>query len=157
VTSARDAFGNPTALSGVTWTSSNTTVADVSSSGVITGKALGASTVTAHLGSASMALQAWVVPATINSCETNTAQLCTNWVLSDSVYSATWSQGSHAIISVGQFSADSARFVRLDPDGTSAGMRALYRGNVVNRAVPGGGVVWNDGVNVFSGSWSATW
>jgi hypothetical protein len=143
---------------GVTWTSSNTSVATVNANGVISSKSLGATTITARAGDAVAATRVWVVPATIQSCETNTATLCANWTLADSVYNAVWQQGSKAVISVERFDADSVRFSRVDPSGTSQGMRAVYRGVPVNRAVQNALVTWThvEGYS-FSGIWNATW
>lgn len=142
----------------VTWTSSNPAVATVSARGVVSSKSLGTTTISARTGDAVAASQVWVVPATIRSCETNTATLCADWTLADSVYNAVWEQGSKAVISVERFDADSVRFSRFDPSGTSQGMRAVYRGAPVNRAVPGGRVTWThvEGYS-FSGFWNASW
>jgi hypothetical protein len=143
---------------GVTWTSSNTNVATVDAKGVISSKSLGATTIKARAGDAAASTRVWVVPATIRSCETNTATLCADWTLADSVYNAVWQQGSKAVISVERFDADSVRFSRVDPSGTSQGMRAVYRGFPANRAVQNALVTWThvQGYS-FSGIWNATW
>lgn len=156
VVAARDQYGNPT-FAGVTLTSSNPAVAEVSATGVVTSRALGAATIRAQSGGASSETRVWVVPATINACETNTATLCSAWTLADSLYNATWQQGSQAVIRVGHFSADSVRFNRVDPAGTSAGMTAVYRGSVAGRSVQGGMVTWTQPGAVFSGTWTGTW
>lgn len=142
---------------GVTWTSSNPNVATVNTNGVISSKSLGATTIAARAGDATATTRVWVVPATIQSCETNTAKLCANWTLSDSLYNAVWQQGSQAVITVERFDADSVRFSRLDPSGTSQGMRATYRGVPVNRAVANASVVWTQNGFSFGGRWDATW
>ncbi|HEY0024318.1 MAG TPA: Ig-like domain-containing protein [Longimicrobium sp.] len=143
---------------GVTWTSSNTNVATVNANGVISSNSLGSTTITARAGDAAATTRVWVVPAIIQSCETNTATLCANWTLADSVYNAVWQQGSKAVISVERFDADSVRFSRVDPSGTSQGMKAVYRGLAANRAVQSGLVTWThvEGYS-FSGMWNATW
>jgi len=142
----------------VTWTSSNTSVATVNANGVVSSKSLGATTITARAGDAVASTQVWVVPAVIQSCETNTATLCANWTLADSLYNAVWQQGSKAVIRVARFDADSVRFTRLDPSGTSQGMQAVYRGVPANRAVQNAQVTWThvEGYS-FSGIWNATW
>jgi hypothetical protein len=154
---ARDQFGNATPTTGLTFTSSNTAVAEVSPAGLVTSKALGAATVTAQAGAASAQTRVWVVPAAINACERNTGTLCSNWALADSVYNATWVQGSRAVIRVGHFSADSVRFTRMDPAGTSAGMTAVYRGPVATGSVQAGTVTWTQNGLSVNGTWTGTW
>jgi hypothetical protein len=155
---AYDDEGEVMTARGVKWTSSNTSVATVNANGVISSKSLGATTITARAGGAAAITRVWVVPATIQSCETNTATLCASWTLADSVYNAVWQQGSQAVISVERFDADSVRFSRVDPSGTSQGMRAVYRGIPTNRAVQNAQVTWThvQGYS-FSGIWNATW
>jgi hypothetical protein len=153
---AKDQFGNVASLTGVTLQSSNPAVATISASGTITSVALGATTITAQAGTATAQARVWVVPATIRACETNTARLCSNWTLADSIYNARWDQGSEAVIRVGHFSADSVRFVRDDPAGTSSGLRAVYQGRV-NQRTAAGVVTWTTGGISFSGTWDGTW
>jgi len=153
---ARDQFGNVTPLTGVTLQSSNAAVASVSEAGLITSAALGSATITAQAGTLNAQARVWVVPASISACETNTATLCSTWTLADSVYNARWEQGSQAVIRVGHFSADSVRFEREDPAGTSSGTRAVYQGTVSERT-SAGIVTWTLGGTSFSGTWSALW
>lgn len=156
--SGRDQYGNAVTPSGVVWTTNNAGVAEVNSSGAITTRGLGGAQLTAQLGTITAATTVYVVPPTIRGCETNTATLCADWVLADSVYTATWAQGSTAVIRVGRFGADSVRFDRVDPAGTSQGMKAVYRGVPVNRAVQNGMVTWTHPQGYsFSGIWNATW
>jgi uncharacterized lipoprotein YmbA len=155
---AYDDEGDVMTPRGVIWKSSNTSVATVSAKGVVSAKSLGTTIITARAGDAAAATRVWVVPATIQSCETNTATLCATWTLADSVYNAVWQQGSMAVISVERFDADSVRFSRVDPSGTSQGMRAMYRGVPTNRAVQNAQVTWThvQGYS-FSGIWNANW
>lgn len=97
------------------------------------------------------------LPAQIQACETNTAQVCGSWVLSNGQYHAHWPQGSQAVISVVRFNQDSVIFNRVDPAGTSAGMQAVYRAAPVGRSVQNGVVTWTYQGRTFSGFWKATW
>lgn len=47
---AQDSYGNPLSPQSITWSSSNAAVAEVSTSGLVTAKALGTATITAALG-----------------------------------------------------------------------------------------------------------
>jgi hypothetical protein len=155
--SAKDQYGNTASTTGVTWQTSSSTIADVAA-GVITSKAvIGAARVTATLGAATAGVDVWVVPATINECETNTQQVCGTWTLSVDHYDALWSQGSTATVQVAKFSADSVRFVRTDNGaGTSPNQTAVYEGlRAAGNAA--GAVRWSDGEWVIDGTWSATW
>lgn len=155
--SATDRSGDSVSLRGVTLRSSNTAVATISPAGVLTTAALGNATITAEYGALRVQTRVYVVPATVNACETNTATLCSTWTLADSLYNARWQQGSQAVIRVGYFGADSVRFERVDPAGTSTGTRAVYRGPVTSRTAAGT-VVWTlaDGFT-FSGAWNGSW
>ncbi|HEX8904437.1 MAG TPA: hypothetical protein VF771_06330, partial [Longimicrobiaceae bacterium] len=72
-------------------------------------------------------------------------------------YVADWLQGSHAIIAVNVFTADSVRFTRDDPSGTSTGMHAVYRGVRQGNTVQNGVVTWTQNGFSFSGFWQASW
>ncbi|HEX8904986.1 MAG TPA: Ig-like domain-containing protein [Longimicrobiaceae bacterium] len=98
-------------------------------------------------------------PGVIHSCETNTATLCADWKLSGTTYTADWTQGSHAVITLNYFGPDSVRFTRDDPSGTSTGMHAVYRGVPNGATVPNGIVTWTPQGSTFSfsGSWQASW
>lgn len=98
-------------------------------------------------------------PATIESCETNTATLCTTWYLqpNGTTYVADWSQGSHAVITVASFTSTSVSFIRNDPSGTSAGMHAEYGGTRNGNNVGAGTVIWTQDNYSFQGGWTAHW
>jgi hypothetical protein len=154
---AVDAFGNATSAAGLTWTSSNTSVANVSTTGALTAQGLGTSTITARVGQVTGVTQVRVVPAAIIACETNTATLCTTWRFADGRYDAQWDQGSQAVIQVERFDADSVRFARVDPSGSSAGLSAVYRGARGPSGVQNGVVRWTQNGFSFSGTWNAAW
>lgn len=155
---ARDASGNTVSLTGVTWTSSHTSIVRVNAAGVVTSQGLGTTTVTARIGQATAQIVVRVVPATVTACETNTATLCAPWTFSNGQYTAIWSQGSQAVIRVERFDTDSVRFVREDPAGTSAGMVAVYRGIPSPSGVTNGLVTWTPPNHYsFNGRWSANW
>jgi len=98
------------------------------------------------------------LPASILSCETNTARLCAKWTKTpDGGYGARWEQGSRAVIQVVEFTSTQVVFVRDDPSGTSAGMHAVYRGTPSGGRVTDGTVTWTYGGQTFSGFWQATW
>ncbi len=157
VTAAADAFGNAVPTAGITWSSSNTSVADVSSTGAVTARGAGVATVTARLGQAAGVAQVRVLPLAINACETRTATLCSTWTYSNGQYNAQWQQGSQAVIRVERFDADSVRFARQDPSGSSAGLTAVYRGARGTAGVQNGVVTWTQNGSSFSGTWYGSW
>jgi hypothetical protein len=98
------------------------------------------------------------LPATVYACESNTAELCAYWNLDGTEYHAEWPDGARAVIRVERFDADSAVFWRTDkPLSTSAGMTAVYRGQVRDRSVTGGRVTWSEDGLTISGTWTADW
>jgi hypothetical protein len=103
------------------------------------------------------AAPAAALPPSIRECETNTAQVCGEWSLEGGGYQARWSQGSVAEIQVLRFERDEIAFSRLDPSGTSEGMRAEYRGRMTGEHSAAGTVVWRRNGEVARGSWEATW
>lgn len=155
-----DATGAVVAGGGAKWKSADPSVAMVDGSGVVKAKKLGGAVVSARVGDATFSAVVWVVPTSIESCETNTARLCATWRLNSAgTYDAAWAQGSVAVISVRKFTADSAAFLRVDPSGTSRGMRAHYQGAHGGGNLRGGLVTWTEaGSNFsFSGMWAASW
>jgi hypothetical protein len=98
------------------------------------------------------------LPATIYACESNTAQLCAYWNLDGTEYHAEWPNGARAVIRVERFDADSVVFRRTDkPLSTSAGMTAVYRGQVRDQSVTSGRVTWTQDDFSVRGTWSADW
>ncbi|HST59304.1 MAG TPA: Ig-like domain-containing protein [Longimicrobium sp.] len=155
---AADQYGNATATTGATWTSSLPAVAGVSTTGGVSAAGVGTSVVTVRIGQATAVTQVRVVPATLNACETNTRTLCSAWTFSNGKYDAQWDQGSRAVIQVERFDADSVRFTRQDPSGSSAGLTAVYRAARGTAGVQNGVVTWTQpGGSPFSGTWYGSW
>lgn len=98
------------------------------------------------------------LPAVIQSCETNTAEVCGTWTASNGVYNAVWPQGSRAVIRVERFDRAGVVFEREDtPASSSAGMTAVYEGTVQADSVVNGVVTWTVNGSTFSGTWRARW
>jgi hypothetical protein len=99
------------------------------------------------------------LPAEIRECETNTARICGTWtrVVGTSTYSASWANGSKAIITVVQLDDRAVVFTRRDTEGPTRDMVARYvaipDGSVIRR----GQVRWTTGGLTFFGIWDAHW
>lgn len=99
------------------------------------------------------------LPSLIEECETNTARVCGTWGLIPGTltYSATWTNGSRAIITVVQLDERAVVFRRRDTSGPTSDMVARYvaipDGNTVQR----GQVRWTTGGLTFFGIWEAEW
>lgn len=154
---ATDAYGNVASLAGATWTSSNPAAADVSATGTVTAGGLGGTVVQVTVGSAVWQTQLWVVPATLTECETNTAQVCGTWTLTDGRYVGVWSQGTVADIFVRRWDGTEVAFRRTDTAGPSMGLTVEYTGTVQGTAVNNGTVAWTRFGDTYTGSWTATW
>ena len=90
----------------VTWSSSNTSVATVSSSGLVTGIALGSATITATAGSVSATCSVLIAAATVTSISASYTQSGTVYsddsldvLKSDLVVTATWSDQTTSVVS----------------------------------------------------------
>ena len=99
------------------------------------------------------------LPSQITECETHTQRVCGTWTLvpGTRTYTAIWSQGSKATISVAQFDSKAVVFDRVDNAGPTPNMNAHYVGILSGARVNGGAVQWTDGGVIISGTWDASW
>jgi hypothetical protein len=157
---ATDAYGNPVRY---TWSTANSSVATVDSTGKITAVNPGTATLTASAGTVSTNVAVTVraplaLPPVINECETNNARICGTWTLSGGQYNAVWSQGTQAVITVVRFDADSVVFTRKDVAGPSVGITARYSaGQNLAGTIRNALVRWTSGATTFGGTWDADW
>ena len=170
VVSVTDASGAPVANAAVLWSATNGTLGASSTLTDATGQAsntwtLGSNVVQQTAAAAVDGVPPVVftatgrpdVPLVVHSCETNTATLCADFHWETDHYEADWPQGSHGVIVVNHFAADSVLLTRDDPSGTSAGIHAVYHGQPVGNSILNGIVTWTDNGQTFSGSWQASW
>jgi hypothetical protein len=99
------------------------------------------------------------LPSVIQECETNTARVCGTWALNPgtSTYSASWVNGSKAIITVVQLDERAVVFTRRDTSGPTSDMIARYVAIPDGKAVQRGQVRWSTGGLTFFGIWDAEW
>src|SRR5687768_13760626 len=99
------------------------------------------------------------LPSVIRECERNTAIVCGTWTLDvgTSTYSASWTNGSKAVISVVHFDDRALVFTRRDTAGPTRDMVARYVAIRDENRVERGQVRWTTGGITFFGIWDAEW
>jgi hypothetical protein len=99
------------------------------------------------------------IPLTINEQE---GPFSGTWTWSNGVFHAVWSNGAIATLTVQSFNTNSVMFNRADASGTSAGLTAVYTGQLSGQenSIINGKVTWtwpgHPGYPA-TGTWTATW
>lgn len=113
----------------------------------------------AHAATGSAQGAAMPLPSEIEQCERSILKFCGQWTLNGGQYTASWSNGARAVMTVTRFDGHSIALHRVDAaDSTSEGMTADYLGDVDGGKMKGKVTyTWPDHIPpVGYGTWDAT-
>lgn len=107
-------------------------------------------------GSVQAAGPALEIPGAIDECETAVVEYCGSWTWNGHEFDGHWGNGIVATLHVERFAVDGVIIKRVDTDGPSPGLTAVYTGKLNGDTITDGAVVWTYKGRSYKGTWKGT-